>query len=82
MKFGCPRVSTSDQDASLQRDALKAVSCNKIIVDQVSGRSKLYKLDVSVAPTVTPTAVRGSGPASTLRSYFKPLTETEPEPLS
>lgn len=49
MKFGYARVSTLDQDASLQRDALKAAGCDKIILDQVSGRSKLYKLDVSVA---------------------------------
>ena len=40
MKFGYARVSTSDQDASLQRDSLKAAGCEKIIVDQVSGAAK------------------------------------------
>lgn len=48
MKFGYARVSTSDQNASLQRDALKAAGCGKIIVDQISGaatkRPKLDKL--------------------------------------
>jgi DNA invertase Pin-like site-specific DNA recombinase len=40
MKFGYARISTSDQNASLQRDALKAAGCDKIIVDQVSGAAK------------------------------------------
>ncbi len=35
--IGYVRVSTSDQDTALQRDALEQVSCEKIFEDQASG---------------------------------------------
>ncbi|ABA56534.1 Resolvase-like (plasmid) [Nitrosococcus oceani ATCC 19707] len=37
MKIGYARVSTLDQNLNLQRDALEAAGCQKVIVDQVSG---------------------------------------------
>lgn len=50
MKIGYARVSTTDQNANSQRDALKAAGCEKIIVDQVSGASsKRPKLDKLLA---------------------------------
>ncbi|MCF6326877.1 MAG: recombinase family protein [Devosiaceae bacterium] len=39
MKIGYARVSTVDQNANSQRDALKAAGCKKIITEQVSGIS-------------------------------------------
>jgi DNA invertase Pin-like site-specific DNA recombinase len=37
MKIGYARVSTLDQNPTLQRDALEAAGCEKVIIDQVSG---------------------------------------------
>ena len=37
MKVGYARVSTTDQDLSLQIDALEGVGCEKIFCDQISG---------------------------------------------
>ena len=37
MKVGYARVSTSDQDLSLQIDALEGAGCEKIFHDQISG---------------------------------------------
>lgn len=48
MKIGYARVSTIDQNASSQSDALKAAGCEKIVTEQISGvstkRAKLDKL--------------------------------------
>jgi DNA invertase Pin-like site-specific DNA recombinase len=48
MRYGYARVSTEEQNADLQRDALKLAGCEKIIVEKVSGasakRPKLEKL--------------------------------------
>jgi len=50
MKIGYARVSTVDQNANLQRDALKAAGCGKVVIDQVSGASaKRPKLDKMLA---------------------------------
>ena len=37
MKYGYARVSTTDQDASLQIDALQEHGCDEIFVDKISG---------------------------------------------
>ena len=37
MKIGYARVSTSDQNLDLQKDALEKAGCEKIIVDQITG---------------------------------------------
>lgn len=39
MKFGYVRVSTLEQNPSLQLDALKAAGCDEIITDEISGKS-------------------------------------------
>ena len=40
MVFGYARVSTLHQDEALQRDALHAAGCDKILADQVSGATE------------------------------------------
>lgn len=48
MKIGYARVSTVDQNANSQRDALRAAGCEKVVTEKVSGvsakRPKLEKL--------------------------------------
>lgn len=40
MKIGYARVSTADQNAQMQTDALITAGCEKVITDQVSGAAK------------------------------------------
>ena len=40
MKFGYARVSTQDQDLSLQLDALKTADCEKIFQEKITGTNK------------------------------------------
>lgn len=48
MKIGYARISTADQRANSQRDALMAAGCKKVVIEKVSGvsakRPKLEKL--------------------------------------
>lgn len=37
MIYGCARVSTGDQTANLQRDALERAGCDRILTDVASG---------------------------------------------
>jgi Resolvase, N terminal domain len=46
MIIGYTRVSTTEQNLDLQRDALKRAGCEKIIEDTVSG-GKLHRSGVS-----------------------------------
>lgn len=43
MLFGYARVSTADQDLSLQRDALTAAGCDRIFTDTSTERPGLTK---------------------------------------
>ncbi len=50
MKYGYARVSTVDQNANLQKDALRAAGCMKVVTEQISGASaKRPKLDKLLA---------------------------------
>ena len=50
MKYGYARVSTVDQNANLQKDALKALGCGKVVTEKISGASaKRPKLDKLLA---------------------------------
>jgi len=50
MKYGYARVSTVDQNANLQKDALQSAGCAKIVTEQISGASaKRPKLDKILA---------------------------------
>lgn len=54
MKIGYARISTAEQNADLQRDALTAAGCEKIFVDIISGakseRPQLQKLKEILRP--------------------------------
>ena len=54
MRIGYARVSTTEQNLDLQRDALKRAGCDKIIEDTVSGgkvhRSGLERVRESLRP--------------------------------
>jgi DNA invertase Pin-like site-specific DNA recombinase len=50
MKIGYARVSTDDQNMSLQQDALQAVGCDRVFTDQLSGATtKRPGLDEALA---------------------------------
>ncbi len=54
MKIGYARVSTDDQNMSLQLDALQAAGCNKVFTDQLSGATtKRPGLDQALAALQT-----------------------------
>ena len=54
MKIGYARVSTDDQNMSLQLDALQAAGCDKIFTDQLSGvTTKRPGLDEALAALQT-----------------------------
>ncbi|WP_414485153.1 recombinase family protein [Stutzerimonas frequens] len=69
MKIGYARVSTRDQKADLQVDALKQAGCERIYQDIASGaksaRPELDKLLANVRPTDPPESARGSARART-----------------
>ena len=51
MKIGYARVSTDDQNMSLQLDALQAAGCDKMFTDQISGATtKRPGLDQPLPP--------------------------------
>ena len=39
-RWGYARVSTSDQDLAVQREALTAAGCDNVLAEQVSGASR------------------------------------------
>ena len=64
--LGYARVSTSDQDAALQIDALTQAGCYKVFVDQASGsldeRPELSRLMDQIRPGDTPVVWRPDRP--------------------
>jgi len=57
---GYARVSTSDQDAALQHDALTEAGCARIYTDAASGRS----LSALSSPRLWTTSTRGTRSSS------------------
>jgi len=61
MKFGYARISTVDQNADLQKDALLAAECAKILIEQISGASaKRPKLDKLLTSFIAGDVLTGS----------------------
>lgn len=46
MKLGYARVSTTDQDLTIQRDALTAAGCERIFEERVSGKDTIERTEL------------------------------------
>jgi DNA invertase Pin-like site-specific DNA recombinase len=81
MKIGYARVSTGDQNLDLQRDALKAAGCNKIIEDTASGsksqRSGLDRVREQLRPGDVLVVWRLDRLGRSLRNLIELMTELE-----
>jgi DNA invertase Pin-like site-specific DNA recombinase len=81
MKIGYARVSTLDQNLDLQRDALKAAGCDKIIEDTASGsksqRSGLDKVREQLRPGDVLVVWRLDRLGRSLRNLIELMTELE-----
>ncbi|MGB3673740.1 MAG: recombinase family protein [Candidatus Nanopelagicales bacterium] len=77
--LGYARVSTTDQDASLQIDALKKAGCYKVFVDQASGslneRPELSRLLDQIRPGDTLVVWRLDRLGRSIRHLIDSLTE-------
>src|SRR3954453_13973596 len=81
MKIGYARVSTGDQNLDLQRDALKAAGCTKVIEDTASGgkaqRSGLDRVRELLRPGDVLVVWRLDRLGRSLRHLIELLTELE-----
>ena len=77
--LGCARVSTTDQDAALQVDALQAVGCFKVFVDTGSGsldeRPELQRLREQLRPDDTVVVWRLDRLGRSIRHLIDTMTE-------
>lgn len=79
VSLGYARISTSDQDAALQIDALNQAGCYKVFVDQASGsldeRPELSKLLDQIRPGDTLVVWRLDRLGRSIRHLIDSLTE-------
>lgn len=79
VSLGYARISTSDQDASLQIDALNQAGCYKVFVDQASGsldeRPELSKLLDQIRPGDTLVVWRLDRLGRSIRHLIDSLTD-------